>query len=273
MTAPPVTSRRRLPRTIVSLIGRLSRRSPRGKRPLAGLLSGRVPDGSFRYRDRSGLIRHADLGDDMELAGFLGIPTLVLPAEVRAAIRPGDRVVDIGANVGLVSGELCRLVGESGEVWAFEPLPRNLARLEALKVDNDLSQLRILPFALGASSGTLRLGLPADGHSGWGSITKDWDISAGVDVEVRRLDDVLESSTVRLLKLDVEGYEDQVLAGAEVTLRAARPIVICEIADRWLKAAGSSEAMLLAHFADLGYRVASSRPADRPWWDAVLLPD
>lgn len=182
-------------------------------------------------------------------------------------------MVDVGANVGLISGELCRLVGETGEVWAFEPVPRNLARLAALKKDNGLDQLRLFPYALGAASARLPMRLPTEGHSGWGSFTKDWEIATELPVDVRRLDDLIGLRPVRLLKIDVEGYEDRVLAGAEETLRVSRPIVICEIADRWLKAAGSSEPALIAHFRNLGYRIASRRPADRPWWDAVLLPD
>jgi FkbM family methyltransferase len=261
------------PRELVLLIGQVSRRSSRGKRLLARLIAGRVPAGDVRYTDRRGLVKAADLGDDMELAGFLGIPTLVLPAEVLSAVSPGDRVVDVGANVGLVTGELCAVVGATGEVWAFEPLPRNLARLEALKADNGLDQLRVFGFALGAGDGRLPLHLPAAGHSGWGSLTKDWDIDADLEVDVRRLDDVLGSRSIRLLKIDVEGNEERVLSGAEETLRTSRPIVICEIADRWLRAAGSSETALVGHFKDLGYRVGSRRPAGRPWWDAVLLPD
>jgi FkbM family methyltransferase len=260
-------------RPLVSLVGRVSRYSPRGKQLLAKLLAGRSGDREFRYRDRRGLLRRADLADHLELAGFLGISTLAIPAEVRKAVRAGDLVVDVGANVGLVAGELCHLVGPTGEVWAFEPLPRNVARLQELKDDNGLDQLRVFPYALGADPARLSLRLPTGGQSGWGSFTKDWDIGDTVEVEVRRLDDVLGSRPVRLLKIDVEGYEEQVLSGAEQILRSSRPIIICEIADRWLRAAGSSENALIARFTDLGYRVATRRPAGMPWWDAVLLPE
>ena len=214
--------------------------------------------GELTYVDADGYRRTADLRDHMESLVFVGRHRL--PKAVMAHLRPGDWAVDVGANVGSVTGQLCRAVGPAGLVWAFEPIPRNVARLEQLVAANGLAQLEIFPCALSSAGGTAPIRLPGDHSSGHASFTASWIDEGRLDVQIRRLDDLAaqvdHGRPLRLVKLDVEGFEREVLAGAEQTLRRFRPLVYCEFNDIIQRDAGTSSAELLEAFAELGYAVA-----------------
>lgn len=216
------------------------------------------PPAEVVYRDADGHIRTADLRDHMESLVFVGRHRL--PKAVVDAVQPGDWAVDIGANVGSVAGQLCRTVGPDGLVWAVEPLPRNLERLRALVETNGLAQLEVIACALGARQGTAAIRLGGEGSSGYSSFTASWISHGSLDVRTERLDDLTAGAghgrPLRLVKLDVEGFEREVLAGAEATLRRWRPLVYCEFNDIILTDAGSSSAELLGTFRELGYSVA-----------------
>jgi len=230
------------------------------------------------YRDQHGYLRTCRLTDHMDFVGLLGISERV-PRAVRSATRPGDWVIDIGANVGNVTSQLCGMVGPKGLVWAIEPLPRNVARLDALARDNALRQLRVFNVAAGANDGSADLRLPTTGHSGWASFTKSWDTKGTVNVPIRRVDDLVAenrpSVPLRFVKIDVEGYEYEVLRGAGETLRRYRPLVLCEFNDILLKDAGLSASGLIEMFHGLGYRPVDGRVAeslDRRVADVLLEP-
>lgn len=216
------------------------------------------PPGELAYTDADGYARRADLHDYMEALVFVGRHRL--PAQVAAALRPGDWAVDVGANVGSVAGQMCAAVGPAGAVWAFEPIPRNVERLEELARTNGLAQLRVFPSALSSAAGTAEIGLPAPGSSGTASFTASWIREGRLEVRTERLDDLTagaaDTPALRLMKLDVEGFERQVLEGAEATIRRFRPDIYCEFNDIILRDAASSSRQLLGAFADLGYRVA-----------------
>jgi FkbM family methyltransferase len=213
--------------------------------------------GRYAYRDPWGHLVDADLSDYLERAGFLGAHSPVLLRNLRRILSPGDWAIDVGANVGLVTSRLCALVGPTGAVWAIEPLPRNVDKLEALKSRNELPQLSVFGVALSSQNGTARLRLPARGGGAFGSFVATWDTAGEVDVPTTRLDSLVASrphpDRLRLLKVDAEGSEPQVLLGATETLSTLKPLVLCEFNDVLLQQAGTSSAALLQAFAGLGY--------------------
>ncbi|MEA2704641.1 MAG: hypothetical protein QOD63_2586 [Actinomycetota bacterium] len=222
-------------------------------------LAGRIAsDGAVVYRNAAGHVLEADLGDYMERSGYFGAHGGQLIRFVRSFLRPGDWAIDAGANVGLMTSPMAAAVGAGGAVWAFEPFPRNVERLRALKDVNSLSQLRIFPVALAASAATAELRLSAEpGGSGFPSFVAPWAGGERVEVATCTLDELVEAHApdcpLRLLKIDVEGAEVELLAGARATLSGPRPTVLCEFHDALLRAAGSSAEGLLAAFADAGY--------------------
>jgi FkbM family methyltransferase len=185
-------------------------------------------------------------------------------------LRPGMRVVDVGANVGYFSFLSAARVGPSGRVLAVEPSPQAHAALRRAVDDNRLSQVRVVNAALGRSPGATGLFVPpaALGNHAPSMIPTDgWE---AVRVPVVRLDDLLTEHNlpqVDLLKIDVEGYELEVLAGAETAFRAGRVrAVLCEFNDNLLRKAGASADRLWDWLAGHGLRSAAypARPAFPP---------
>lgn len=149
--------------------------------------------------------------------------------------------IDVGANIGYFSCLLAKLAGIDGKVLAFEPEPENFKLLQRNVARNRLTNVELLSCALGASEGAARLGLYKAANRGRHSLVdvenKEW-----IEVPVRRLDDVVRESTPgvplwSLLKIDVEGYEGHVLAGAEETLSRTEILVI-EFSPEYLKKSG-----------------------------------
>ena len=213
--------------------------------------------GTYTYRDPWGHLVEADVSDYLERAGFLGAHSPAMVRHLDRVVAAGDWVIDVGANVGLVTSRLCQLVGRTGAVWAVEPLPRNVERLEALRARNGLDQLTVLSVALSSEPGTARLRLPVRGGGAYGSFVATWETGAEIDVATARLDDLVAerrpTGRLGLVKIDAEGFEPEVVAGATVTLTTLRPVVLCEFNDILLQQAGTSSVELLARFAELGY--------------------
>lgn len=237
--------------------GYLARRlkPSRGRTRLKRFLTKHPPNREFVYRDAWGLRRRTSLLDDLEAHGFVGLDCL--PHRVWKLIEPGGWVIDAGANVGLAAGPFSKLVGSGGRVWAFEPVPRNVERLKQLREMNQLDWMEVFPVALASESGTAQLRIPAGENNGWASFTASWITGGTIEVVTARLDDLVYERAgdrrVSFIKIDVEGFEAQVLAGAKRTLTEMRPLVLCEFNDIVLRDAGSSANELMAAFAGLGY--------------------
>jgi FkbM family methyltransferase len=143
-------------------------------------------------------------------------------AEVRLLprlLRPGDTFVDVGANVGYYTALGSLLVGPTGRVHAFEPSPVRFARLERLVAAAGLDNATLYRAGVGASTGHGCLyNAEIVTNSGAGTLRSDLAADkTGIDVEVLRLEDVQaisDATEIGLLKVDTEGFEEQVLQGA-----------------------------------------------------------
>jgi len=187
-------------------------------------------------------------------------------------LAPGQVFIDVGANDGLYALFASRKLGSSGTVLAVEPSRRELARLREHAALNGAANIRVAPVALGAASGHATL-MVADGrhagHNTFGLFGHGGTRCELVDdVPVERLDDLLAREgleRVDVLKLDVEGAEAAVLAGASRTLAQSRPLLLVEVFDDALRAQGSSARELVEGLRALGYELytfdeASGRP-------------
>lgn len=161
-------------------------------------------------------------------------------------VKPGSTVLDIGANIGLVSLRLAKRVGPAGLVHAFEPNPAMAGHLKASLEASRVCNVRVHQLALGEKHGTMPLCIP-DGNAGMASLVTDRVSGVSVDVPVVPLDD-LALGRVDFIKMDVEGFEDSVLRGFARNLSTLPPKVILFEQN---EERGSSIQLLI----DAGYRV------------------
>jgi FkbM family methyltransferase len=156
----------------------------------------------------------------------------------KKVLKPGMIVLDVGANIGYFSALAAALVGNCGQVHAFEPAPPCVPRLKK----------NLVPFpwahayfnAVGDELCTTRLYYSDRGNeTGWGSLLSKENTSTDETmVSMVRLDDWASSRAVRridFIKLDIEGGEYRALKGAESLLRQYRPVVVAELNDVCLR--------------------------------------
>jgi len=153
-------------------------------------------------------------------------------------LRPGDTVLDIGANLGLVSLVARTLVGASGSVHAFEPQPELVELIRQSARANGFDDIVVHPLALAEADSTLEMFVPL-GNRGAASLTrKHLDVGRTVAVPVRNASDYfasLDLGPIRLVKIDVEGHEAHVIRGSERYFGVNRPdAIVFELNDHTL---------------------------------------
>lgn len=171
---------------------------------------------------------------------------------VNRYLKPGDKAMDVGANVGIFSVVMGATVGSAGQVFAFEPLAANVLRLEKNLRKNALDNVQIFPVALGASDGQMSLRMATDpAYSSLHVVQGGFGSGTDVSIEVRTLDGIWEelgSPDIAFVKIDVEGAEMDVLRGASSFLVTCRPTLLVEA-----NSVGELDS-LRAQLCDLGYR-------------------
>jgi FkbM family methyltransferase len=198
----------------------------------------------IRHRDLR-IMRGSMAGARINLGGsFLRYLTGDAEPEVQEAlaelIEPGQTVYDVGANIGFFTILCSRLVGPTGKVYAFEPIPENLVTLRHNIALNNLTNVVVVEQALSASTGTAEMfvspwsafhSLNVDGASKRENHGPD---GGQITVETITLDEFVQGDGVSapdLIKLDVEGAELLVVAGMHETLRTVQPLLLVEVHD------------------------------------------
>lgn len=141
---------------------------------------------------------------------------------LRRLLGPGISVVDVGANIGYYALLFARLTGPEGRILAVEPEPDNLIELRRNLTHNRIAGAEVIAAAAGREDGETWLERGINGRVSTGGV-------GGVRVALRRLDTLLAGRPVDLIKIDVEGYEGEVLAGAAETLAGRRPDLFVEV--------------------------------------------
>jgi FkbM family methyltransferase len=177
-----------------------------------------------------------------------------LTALVRKRLRPGGTFVDVGANVGYYTLLAAKLVGPSGRVIAFEPVPAVFELMRRGVEANGFRQgIYLEQKALSNKRGTLELYL-SDTNRGDNSIVPTPGVSH-LNVPALTLDEYLGTGhPVDFIKMDIEGGEGFALEGMQQTLRSNPGIDLAMEFSPWsLERAGYSPKHLLDVLADDGF--------------------
>jgi len=173
---------------------------------------------------------------------------------IRASLRQGDVMIDVGANIGYFTLVGAKTVGAAGRVVAFEPVPQVREQLAENVRLNGASNVEIRSDALSDVSGAVTFYLGPNSNTGLGSLRA---LTDGQTIEVNRVrfDDWWQPiAKVALVKIDVEGAELAVLRGMERCLARDRPDIVVEVTDAFLRALGDSAAGLFDFITSHGYR-------------------
>lgn len=249
----------------------------------------RPPDDRvFVSRERGGARLQCDLRDELSrIIYYRGWMDPALEGWMRGWLRPGDLYLDVGAHIGYLTALAARAVGPTGRVIAIEPAPDTFTKLAAAFAAPRFSQVELVEAAVAARPGAVQLYAAADrwSHQAYrNSLHAAPGLKAQEKVTVVALDDMLPTEHVRLLKVDVEGSEPEVLEGAARLVGDHRcDALVVEINPAALVRAGASVDELVGRLAALGFHPhrATGGRAIQTWWpvevsgefaDAVFLP-
>jgi len=150
-------------------------------------------------------------------------------------LKAGGVLYDIGSNVGFFTVIGAKLVGPSGIVYAFEPVPDNVACIRRNVGMNRFANVELIEKAVSSESGRGELALAAyAGGAALTSVSAPPDATTVISVDLVSVDDFAFGPGSRppsVVKIDVEGAEIDVLKGMDRTLNQFRPIIIFEIDD------------------------------------------
>lgn len=174
--------------------------------------------------------------------------------------KMGDVFYDIGANVGFFTMIGAKLVGATGAVYAFEPVPYLARAVHQNACRNRFWNVNIIEYAVADRVGTDTLQLTA--HPGGATLSstgvRPADVVEEVPVNLMTIDAWVADGRLKppnVVKIDVEGAEEAVLKGMIHTLLAHRPTVIYEIDDLNEASYVQRRAQLMSFFTRIGYQV------------------
>lgn len=221
--------------------------------------------------------------------GLAFIPEWIAPPtaeelRLRTLDLAGKTIFDIGGFEGVMTLFFSRAAGEQGQVVVFEPNPANVQCIKNNIAANRLQNVDLQPVALGGETGTANLCFDAK-YKGCGSIN-GISVASGetnaINVPLHRLDDLISAASLAVpdfVKIDVEGFETEVLGGMPETLRKHTPDLWIETHAALLADSNAREAYrtgLLALLTGLHYRIEHVETVtvltekDRDWPDGHL---
>ncbi len=152
-------------------------------------------------------------------------------ALMKRILKDGDTFVDIGSNIGLMSLAASKFVGENGVVYAFEPHPDTFSILQDNIELNNSKNIFSYNIALGAKEEKALIYSNMKVNRGSASLIKtSHNQSEGKDVAIKSLDDfIIEKGikNIRMVKVDVEGWELEVFKGARQLLGGENAPIVC----------------------------------------------
>ena len=192
------------------------------------------------------------LDDDIQRQIYLGLYENDEIAQCRALVRPGDTCIDVGANVGWFSLHFAAWVTDTGRVISCEADPAVAGELrENCRLNGFEERVTVVNQAMAAESGSVTFIRSAAEHSGWGSAMQQPGNVGGEQIQLpaTTLDELAgtqQANDIALLKIDVEGFEFEVLAGGAKTLRNGN---VRNVLIEWCGAGHSTRGKSIDEFA------------------------
>ncbi|MDQ3256753.1 MAG: FkbM family methyltransferase [Acidobacteriota bacterium] len=234
----------------------------RGKGVLMRLFKPKLNNRYFLMEIEPGIMVPAELDDYMIYWCFVHGYYKEPPHEFsRSLIRPGDTVMDVGANIGLWAMGAALQAGPQGSIHAFEPVAENFARLTDNLALNNLGADRVLchQVALSDRCGSAVFYRATNGNSGMGALAQREGVDQPIATSLRTLDSYCDENgigRVDFIKVDVEGAELLVFRGASQLLASAdAPAIMFEVNDSHAASFSSSSVAVKTFLRQQGYDI------------------
>lgn len=214
---------------------------------------------SWRVKHKNGLTFKLDISNYVDHAFYfeIGDPGF---ERLKNMVKEPWNIMDVGANIGTTALTFAQLASK-GRVIAFEPNSTNFKRLSENASLNQAKNISLNNVGLGSKDEQVKLYVIDETNPGMNRILNGASVQDSVRSEVitiKRLDDFLTKEAlerVDLVKIDVEGYEFNVLKGAERILNEFKPVLFIEVNDDNISQNGSSAKELITHLAQKGYTI------------------
>ncbi|MDP3698702.1 MAG: FkbM family methyltransferase [Nanoarchaeota archaeon] len=180
-------------------------------------------------------------------------------------VKPGEVVVDIGANIGYHTLLLAKLVGDKGKVYAFEPHPENFALLKKNVEVNGYKNVIVEQKAVSDKNGKVKLYLAGDNRTTRHSMIKYEKTKAEyVEVDTVALDDYFKDQSVHFIKIDIEGAEHYAVVGMRKLLKKNKNIkMILEFTPARLEDLGIKPAKHIKLLQELDFTLLNVNEKDK----------
>ena len=231
------------------------------------LLPGNIlyPKGTMRKANRNGINYYLDISDYQAWLIYF-MSDRDSSVNILNYLKDATTILDIGANMGHTALEinkdrLSRIKNFS--ITCFEPYPENFSMLQHNLTLNSTAHIQVENLGLGAEERLMKMYKDCDTNSGGNRIVYE-PTKNTLDVEevrVTSLDNYLNSKNINkvdFIKIDVEGYEYEVLKGGIETLKTMKPRLFIELDNENLKNQGSSAHELISFLEQLGYSVSDA---------------
>ena len=176
---------------------------------------------------------------------------------IRSMLKKGDTVIDIGANIGYYTLLMAETVGSEGCVYAFEPEPNNYGLLTKNIKANNYSNIIPVQKALSDKDGSIKVYCDERNFSGATFAKENLAIKSNNFTEVltTSLDKCFVDSKIRLIKIDTQGAEGLIMAGAQSLLKNKNLIIFTEFWPYGLRNMGTDPKELLRTLREYGYTI------------------
>lgn len=179
---------------------------------------------------------------------------------IESYLRPGDTFLDIGSNIGILTLTASPIVGNKGQIHAVEAHPTTYQYLMDNLSLNGCNNVTAYHSALGKENGYLSFTSNARLDDQNRASTQQQ--SGDIQVPLKKIDDLIQPTTIHLLKIDVEGFEPEVFAGALTTLKQT-DCVYFECWEKHLQQYGYSTQSVINQLKLAGFVVYKYRHLDK----------
>ena len=179
-------------------------------------------------------------------------------AWARECLLPGDRFVDVGASFGWYTALASTIVGPKGSVFAFEPSPLASSVIDNTIAENQLKNVMLVRAAVGTTSGHEHIYMPVNDavHSPSAFPSDASFVPLQVPlISLDRYEPLSDGRMIKLIKIDVEGYEPNVIRGMrELARKGVVKNIFLEFNSGWLKRNATTPDELLRLVTSYGFR-------------------